>query len=332
MLIGHRGAPGHRPEHSRSSYLRAFAAGVDAVEPDLVPTRDGVLVVRHESEIGATTDVSAHPEFADRRVTKTIDGVELTGWFTEDFTWEELSTLRCRERIPALRPDNRAFNDTEPVLRFTELLDLLEEHNATAERPVGLVAEIKHPTYFGTCGFDMACMTRRALTGRPWGEGGYPLWYECFERTALLHLAEHSVTGKLIYLIDDQGAAPDDVAVLGERAHPYSDALTLEGLSDLSEMIDGISPSWRCLISTSQSALGQSRGVVERAHEVGLSVFTWTLRPENYFLAEGWTSSMDPARWGNWRGEFSAILDTGVDAVFADYPELVTELLAEEPR
>jgi glycerophosphoryl diester phosphodiesterase len=130
LLIGHRGAPGYRPEHTASSYRLAFAMGVDAVEPDVVATADGVLVLRHENEISGTTDVADRPEFADRRTTKRVDGARLTGWFTEDFTWAELTTLRCRERIPALRPGSAEHNDTEPILRLSDLLDLVEEASA----------------------------------------------------------------------------------------------------------------------------------------------------------------------------------------------------------
>lgn len=323
MLIGHRGAPGYRPEHTSSSYELALDLGVDAVEPDLVPTKDGVLVVRHEPEIGTTTDVSRHPEFSDRRVTKVVDGVPVTGWFTEDFTWEELSALRCRERLPYLRPANRAYDDRDGVLRFSDLLDLLERHNAGPHREVGLVAEIKHPGYFAAAGFDMPALTQQALAGRPWGGTGSPLWIECFERSALTTLRRAGSTARLVYLIDESGAAPDDVATHGDRAAPYSDALTEEGLADLSELVDGISPAWQRLIGTAGAGAGRPRGVVEAAHAVGLSVFTWTLRPENQFLAEPWRLGLDPARRGRWREQFAALIATGVDGVFADHPDLV---------
>ena len=132
LVIGHRGAPGYRPEHSRSSYDLALAMGVDAVEPDIVVSKDGVLVVRHENEISGTTDVADRPEFADRRTTKTVDGAELTGWFTEDFTWDELATLRCRERLPQLRPASASFDDEQPVLRLRDVLDLVRDAVARA--------------------------------------------------------------------------------------------------------------------------------------------------------------------------------------------------------
>src|SRR4051794_32970937 len=137
LVIGHRGAPGYRPEHSRSSYDLALAMRVDAVEPDVVVSRDGVLVVRHENEIGSTTDVSARREFADRRTAKVVDGAELTGWFTEDFTWEELASLRCRERLPKIRPRSASFDDQQPVLRLRDVLDLVREASLEQGREIG---------------------------------------------------------------------------------------------------------------------------------------------------------------------------------------------------
>src|SRR5689334_6275048 len=152
LVIGHRGAPGYRPEHSRSSYDLALAFGVDAVEPDIVVSADGVLVVRHENEISGTTDVADRPEYAGRRTTKTVDGAELTGWFAEDFTWDELSTLRCRERLPKVRPTSATFDDQQPVLRLREVLDLVREGSLAQGREIGVVLEIKHATYFASAG------------------------------------------------------------------------------------------------------------------------------------------------------------------------------------
>ena len=163
LVIGHRGAPAYRPEHSRSSYDLAFAMGVDAVEPDVVVSKDGVLVVRHENEISGTTDVADRPEFADRRATKMIDGAELTGWFTEDFTWDELSTLRCRERLPKLRPSSATFDDEQPVLRLRDVLDLVRAASLEQGRELGVVLEIKHATYFSSIGWDVAALVAAEL-------------------------------------------------------------------------------------------------------------------------------------------------------------------------
>ncbi|KAA9157137.1 glycerophosphodiester phosphodiesterase, partial [Microbacterium lushaniae] len=171
LVIGHRGAPGYRPEHSRSSYDLALAMGVDAVEPDIVVSRDGVLVVRHENEIGSTTDVAEHPEFADRRTSKTIDGERLTGWFTEDFTWDELATLRCRERLPKIRPASASFDGTQPVLRLRDVLDLVRAGSLEQGREIGVVLEIKHATYFEALGFDVVDLIAAELDAAGWAGG-----------------------------------------------------------------------------------------------------------------------------------------------------------------
>lgn len=328
MLIAHRGASGYRPEHTASSFELALELGVDVIELDLVPSADGVLVVRHEPEIGATTDIARRADFEDRRLTKTVDGVEVTGWFAEDFTWDELATLRCRERMPHLRPGNRDYNDREPILQFGDVLDLLERHNATAVTPVGLVVELKHPTYFTRMGFDVARMVHAALRRRPWGGQGYPLWIACFERTALVRLRDADAPGGLVYLAAATGSAADDVAALGDRAPGYADALTEEGLADLAEIVNGIGPAWQRLIYTSGGRPGYSRGVAEAAHEVGLDVFAWTLSPENQFLADPWKRGPAPAQWGNWRNQFAAVIDTGVDGVLTDFPDLVADIAA----
>lgn len=174
-MIGHRGAPGYRPEHSRSSYELALAMGVDAVEPDVVAKRDGVLVVRHENEISGTTDVAEHPEFADRKTSKSVDGQPLTGWFTEDFTWAEMSTLRTRERLPALRPSSAGFGDTEPILRLVDLLDLVREGAAAHGRDIGVVLEIKHATYFAGMGWTSS-RSWSATCGHPAGRTAGCRW------------------------------------------------------------------------------------------------------------------------------------------------------------
>jgi glycerophosphoryl diester phosphodiesterase len=155
LVIAHRGASGYRPEHTRSAFELAFALGADAVEPDIVASKDGVLVVRHENEISGTTDVASHPEFASRKTTKVIDGVSLTGWFTEDFTWAELSTLRAIERIPQLRQASSSFDRTEGILRLSDLLAIVDTATLAAGRRLVLVAEIKHATYFESIGLPL---------------------------------------------------------------------------------------------------------------------------------------------------------------------------------
>ena len=192
LVIGHRGAPGYRPEHTRSSYDLALAMGVDAVEPDVVPTRDGVLVVRHENEISGTTDVSTRPEFATRRTTKTVDGTELTGWFTEDFTWAELATLKCRERLPKIRPASASFDDQQPILRLADVLDLVRAASDEQQRAIGVVLEIKHATYFESVGLDVVPLVEAELRRSGWSDSP-ALVIESFESTVLESQRERGV-------------------------------------------------------------------------------------------------------------------------------------------
>ncbi|MBS1674649.1 MAG: glycerophosphodiester phosphodiesterase, partial [Actinobacteria bacterium] len=202
LVIGHRGAPGYRPEHTESSYRLAFAMGVDAVEPDVVATSDGVLVIRHENEISGTTDVAEHPEFAARRTTRVIDGESLTGWFTEDFTWAELATLRCRERLPLLRPHSAGFDDEEPILRLADMLALVERASAEQARRIGVVLEIKHATHFAQAGHDLAALVERDLRAAGWAAGERPLWIESFEQTVLADLRARGVVGRYVFLLE----------------------------------------------------------------------------------------------------------------------------------
>ncbi|TXK19228.1 glycerophosphodiester phosphodiesterase family protein [Homoserinibacter sp. GY 40078] len=313
-VIGHRGASGYRPEHTRGAYELAFALGADAVEPDIVATRDGVLVVRHENEISGTTDVAAHPEFADRRATKRIDGQTLTGWFTEDFTWDELATLRARERLPEVRPASATFDGRFPILRLAELVRMVEEASVRHGRPIGLVAEIKHATHFESVGLPLDELAAPVLAGF-----GGPLVVESFEETVLGLLRQRGLDARYVYLLEAEGVAADLVARLGASAPDYDAQLTDDGLADLASRVDGISVDKRRLLRPDVRA---GAVLVDRAHRAGLEVFTWTLRPENRFLTKPFRVGAGPREWGDWRGEFTEVLATGVDGVFADHPDL----------
>ncbi len=319
IVIAHRGASGYRPEHTLAAYELAIAQGADAVEPDLVVSRDGVLVVRHENEISGTTDVASRPEFADRRTTKTVDGAKLTGWFTEDFDWDELATLRAVERIPALRPRSAAHDGEQGILRFGDLLSLLD----AAGRPVALVAELKHPTFYASIGVALDELYAAELAAAGWTDDPR-LTTECFEKTALLAARARGVGGRIVLLIDSAGSPPDEVALHGDRAPAYADYLTAAGLSALAREVDGISLHKR-LVVPKRTDLARFDGVsalVDAAHAAGLLVFTWTLRAENTFLSRGATRGPDAAALGDWMLEFTALMRTGVDGVFCDQPDL----------
>ncbi|MFT4258217.1 glycerophosphodiester phosphodiesterase family protein [Microbacterium sp.] len=315
LVIGHRGAPGYRPEHTRSSYEIAFAMGADAVEPDVVATKDGVLVVRHENEISGTTDVARHPEFADRQTTKRVDGQPLTGWFTEDFTWAELSTLRCLERLPEVRTSSASFDGSQPILRLTDLLDLVREASHEHGREIGVVLEIKHATYFASIGLELAPLVERDLRAAGWADGELPLVIESFESTVLGELKERGIAASYIYLIESAGRPYDLLVAQGKQVLSYKATVRPAGLAALVGHVDGISVSKKMLLAKGST-------IVADAHARGLRVFTWTCRPENAFLAPEFRSGGGKAAFGDYEAEWAVIKASGVDGVFVDQPDL----------
>lgn len=319
LVIGHRGAPGYLPEHSRSSYELAIAQGADAIEPDVVVSRDGVLVVRHENEISGTTDVADRAEFADRRTTRRIDGVELTGWFAEDFDWAELATLRCRERLPQLRPASAEHDGLEPILRLRDVLEIARG----AARPVTVVAEIKHATALAAAGFDLAALLAAELRAAGWGDGAHPLVIESFEQSVLTQVRARGVVAAYVYLLEASGRAADLIAAQGQSAPTYRAQTAPAGLDRLVGAVDGISVDKRMLLAPDRWGRATSRSrIIEDAHARGLSVFTWTCRPENHFLLRQFRLPGGPAAFGDYAGEWALLRDAGVDGAFADHPDL----------
>jgi glycerophosphoryl diester phosphodiesterase len=292
--------------------------GVDAVEPDIVATKDGVLVLRHENEISGTTDVATHPEFAARRTTKRIDGVSLTGWFTEDFTWAELSTLRAVERLPQLRQGSATFDGMQGILRFDELLNMLDDVADRTGRIIQLVAEVKHPTHFASIGLPLDDLLDHEL-GR-WNRPDR-LIVECFEQNILMQLKGRGIEARYVYLLESKGSAPDLVASFGRKALPYSAQLTNAGLARLAKDVDGVSVDKNLLLSVADNRV-TTTDLVDRVHAAGLTAYTWTLRPENRFLAPPHRVGKAHRDWGDWRREFDLILSTGVDGIFVDQPDL----------
>lgn len=316
LVIAHRGASGHRPEHSEAAYRVAIELGADAVEPDLVASRDGVLLLRHENELSGSTDVASHPEFAARRTRRSVDGVERDGWFSEDFDWAELATLRAREPMPEVRPESARHDGRWPLMRLDDLVELL----AGAPRPVGLVAELKHASHFAARGLLLDELAAPILARVP----AESLVVESFEREVLLRIRARGLGGRIVYLLDETGTAPDLLApgplrhdALRTGAAPsYAEQLEPAGLAELAESVDGISvPLSRILDDASPS-------LVQRAHALGLDVFTWTLRAENRHLPPAYRRGDRPDELGDWRGCFRAVFASGVDGVFADHPEL----------
>jgi len=324
LVIGHRGASGYRPEHTRSAYQLAFEQGADAVEPDLVATKDRVLVIRHENEISGTTDVASHPEFADRRSTKVIDAVSLTGWFTEDFTWAELATLRATERLPKVRPGNTEFAG-EGILRLIDLLALLDAAPLSAlGGRIGMVAEIKHATYFASIGLPLDELFAEELVTAGWSDDDR-LTVESFEETALGQIRDRGVRARYVFLIDPEGCPADQVATRGAGARTYASYLTVDGMAALAVSVDGISFDKHILQAADASGTSVGASLVARAHVAGLTVFCWTLRAENKFLAKRRRHGASARQFGDWMAEFIELMEMGVDGVFTDQPDLAIE-------
>ncbi|MFC4060661.1 glycerophosphodiester phosphodiesterase [Planomonospora corallina] len=317
IVIGHRGASAHRPEHTLLSYEAAIALGADYIEPDLVSTKDGVLVARHENEISGTTDVADHPEFADRRTTKTIDGRPVTGWFTEDFTLAELKTLRAVERVPDLRPDNTVFNGLADIPTFAEVLRLAKEHG------VGVYPETKHPTYFDSIGLSLEEPLLATLREHGWDGRRAPVFIQSFE-TANLRDLRKKTRLPLIQLISASGAPYDRVAA-GDPL-TYDGMVTREGLREVARYADGIGvDTWRIVPTGPDGRLLEPTTLVRDAHRARLKVHTWTVRNENSQLPVDFRLG-DPANpaYGRATGDVMGWLEKlyrlGLDGVFADDP------------
>lgn len=304
IVIAHRGASGERPEHTIGAYELAIAQGADVIEPDLVSTRDGVLVARHENEISETTDVAEHPEFRDRRTTKRIDGRDVTGWFTEDFTLVELRTLRAKERLPLLRPGNRAFDGQEVIPTLDEVIALAKRHG------VGIYPETKHPTYFASIGLGTDEPLVAAIQKAGWDNAEAPVFIQSFEVRNLQRLKAMTKV-RLIQLIDGDGAPADG------SAGRYADMVTPAGLKTVSAYAWGIGPN-KAMLWQGETPTN----IVRDAHAAGLRVHPWTYRAENQFLPPAYRTGDDPKVRGNVSAEISAALRLGIDGFFTDFPAI----------
>jgi glycerophosphoryl diester phosphodiesterase len=291
IVIAHRGASGERPEHTLASYQRAIEQGADYIEPDLVMTRDGVLVARHEPEIGGTTDVADHPEFASRHRTQAVDGETMNGWFTEDFTLAELKTLRARERLPKLRPANTVFDGQFQVPTFDEIMQLAVDTNRRRQgQPrIGVYPETKHPAHFQSLGLPQEAAVLETLGRFGYDAPGSPVFIQSFDpnnlkqfrgmtRLPLVQLLEHEV---------------EDIAGMAR----YADAI-------------GVAKS----LATPEN--------VAAVHEAGMAVHVWTFRAENEFLPDDLKSGTDPAAHGDLPAEIERYLARGIDGFFVDFPAI----------
>ena len=328
LVIGHRGASGYRPEHTLASYRLAIRMGADYIEPDLVPTRDGHLVARHENEISGTTDVADRPELADRRATKEIDGHAVTGWFTEDLTLAELKTLRTKERLPQLRPDNTRYDGLLEVPTLDEILELVRWETRRTGRQVGVYPETKHPTYFASIGLPLEEPLVAALRRHGLDRRDAPVLIQSFETGNLRELAGMTRV-PLVQLLDVAGA-PYDLAAAGDP-RTYDALATPAGLAGVAEYASAVGAHKdRVLPRDPRSGdIGRRSSLVADAHAAGLLVHVWTLRDENQFLAAGFRSGIDPRARGDAHAEARAFLDAGVDGIFTDHPDTTGRALAD---
>jgi glycerophosphoryl diester phosphodiesterase len=300
-IIGHRGAPGYRPEHTASSYCLAIAMGVDAVEPDLLMTRDGVVVVRHESDLRATTDIADHPELPGQRV--------------EELTLAELKTLRTVERFPATRPRNGRWDGLEQVLTFDELLLLLAAESRRLHRPIGLHAELKDASRLAGLGLPLEDAVLDVLRDHGLDGRDSAVHLQSFEPSCLHRLRERTDL-RLVQLVEASGV-PVDLAASGDPT-TYDDLVSPRGLRMVARYADAVGLAKSRLLG----APADAEALVDHANLSGLRVLAWTLRDENRFLSPRFRSGPDPDRRGDAAGELAALLDAGVDGIFCDHPDV----------
>jgi glycerophosphoryl diester phosphodiesterase len=318
IVIAHRGASAYRPEHTLSAYRLAIGLGADYIEPDLVSTKDGMLVARHENEISGTTDVGQRPEFASRRREKTIDGRPVTGWFTEDFTLAELKTLRAKERLPALRPSNTTFDGRYEIPTLQDVIELAKREG------VGIYPETKHPTYFDSIGLSLEEPLVATLKANGLDKPSSPVFIQSFEVSNLQEL-HRRIRVPLVQLTSASGQ-PYDFTAKGDP-RTYADMTRPAGLREIARYADGLGPDKNQIVPRdAQNRLTEPTSLVEDAHRAGLAVHPYTFRPENEFLPEDFRAG-DPASpeyrraRGDQPAELALFYRLGVDGLFADNPD-----------
>ncbi len=318
LVIAHRGASGYRPEHTLAGYELAARLGADFLEPDLVSTADGVLVARHEPEIGATTDIAARPEFAGRRTTKTVDGHARTGWFVEDLTLAELTTLRAVERIPWVRPRNAAYDGRFAVPTFAEILALRARLSTELGREIGVYPETKHPSYHVAIGLALEPALVADLADAGLNHAGAPVFVQSFE-TGSLRVLRGMTPVPLVQLLDHRGGPADLAGTPSARS--YADLCTPGGLAGVARYAAAIGPDKHLVIPRDPAgSLGDPTTLVADAHTAGLLVHAWTFRDEDRYLPAPVRTSPARSRGGA-AAEYAAFLRAGVDGVFSDHPD-----------
>lgn len=334
IVIGHRGASAYRPEHTAMSYKLAIQMGADFIEPDLVMTKDGVLVARHENEIGRTTDVASHPEFADRKATRAIDGETFTGWFVEDFTLAELKTLRSRERRPEARPGSARYDGRESVFTLQEIIDIAKA-GAARGRPVGLYVELKNPDYFRRIGLPMEKALIDVLAANGLNTADAPVIIQSFFPSALIALRQMTPI-KLMFLVNSQ---PPPASILAaNHIARWSDVWSPDGLKKIAAFADIVGPETQIILP--RDAEGRSlppSAFVADAHAAGLKVHVWSVNPENLDLPVDLRCG-DPTkpgfdhRSGDVQTEARRLFAQGIDGAFSDAPDMLAKVRSEGPK
>ena len=310
LVIAHRGASGERPESTLMAFTLAIAEGADFIEPDLVLTKDGHFVVRHENDISGTTNVASHPEFADRKATKVIDAESITGWFTEDFTLAEIKTLRARERLPALRPISAAFDGQAEIPTYKEVVDLATAESRRLGRTIGTYPEMKHPSYFAGLGLPMEQRLADTLKAYGLNSKSAPVFVQCFEVEPLKTIG--AMTKARRVMLVSQGAAPVDVK-------------SAAGIKAIAAFAEGLGPEWPLVVPIVDGGLGPATALVVDAHAAGLAVHPWTVRAENAFLPPKLRRGTAPASHGDVDAVYRALFAAGVDGLFSDFPGLAVK-------
>lgn len=334
IIIAHRGASALRPEHTLAAYQKAIDDGADFIEPDLVSTKDGVLVARHENEIGSTTNVSTLPQFAQRQTTKVIDAVNITGWFTEDFSFAELNQLKARERIPDIRPNNVKYNDQESIPSLEQIIELAEKNYKKTGKVIGLYIETKHPSYFQQLNLNLEDPLLKTLAKYQYTREIAPIYLQSFEVNNLKYMRDQlkrhqSIKNAfIIQLYAEKNSQPMDHQLSGDKT-TYADMASKIGLKNVARYADGVGPSKDYIVEYKPNAT--TTNFVYNAHLAGLKVHPYTFRPENNFLAKQFQCGGDFKQRceTGLKQELNVFFKAGVDGVFIDDPAIGREALSE---
>jgi len=314
IIIGHRGASGYRPEHTLAAYELAISMGADFIEPDVVSTKDGMLIARHENEISETTDVSDRPEFSARKATKSIDGKNVTGWFTEDFTLAEIKTLKAKERLPFR---NQSYNGQFPVPTLQEVIDLAKLKTTETGRIIGIYPETKHPTYFQSINLALEAPLVKILKANGYTTKNSPVFIQSFEVANLQQLRQ-MIDVPLVQLLDSAENQPYDFVVKGDR-RTYGDLTNLAELRKIAEYAQAIGPFKRLILpATADNKLKTPTTLVQNAHAVGLALHPWTFRNEDRYLAIDYN--------GDSKAEYRQFFNLGVDGLFSDFSDTAVQV------